>query len=87
MPGLVPYFAITVYYLTITKYKAEKYIYISGGFRGGGFLGFHGTLLSSLARELIKLLLWLTLACFSRKFDQKRIDWTGKTMKMGMVLS
>ena len=32
-----------------------------------------------LSTELRKLLQWLTLACFSRKFVQKRIDWTGKT--------
>ena len=45
----------------------------------------------SLATELRELLLWLTLACFSRK---KLIDWTGwagscsqKTIKMGVVLA
>jgi hypothetical protein len=32
----------------------------------------------SLAIELRKLLLWLTLACFSLKFVRKQIDWTGK---------
>ena len=26
-----------------------------------------------------KLLLWLTLACFSRNFVQKQIDWIGRT--------
>ena len=47
----------------------------------------------SLSTELRKLLLWLTLACFSRKFVQKRIDWTSrlivslsKTIEMGVVL-
>ena len=30
----------------------------------------------SLSTELRKLLLWLTLACFSRKLIQKQIDWT-----------
>ena len=30
----------------------------------------------SLTIELRKLLLWLILACFSRKFIQKQIDWT-----------
>ena len=45
----------------------------------------------SLSTELRKLLLWLTLACFSRKFVQKQIDWTGgtdsslKTIEMGVV--
>ena len=33
----------------------------------------------SLATKLRKILLWLTLACFSRKFVQKQIDWTGGT--------
>ena len=32
----------------------------------------------SLSTELRKLLLWLTLACFSRKFVQKQIDWTSR---------
>ena len=46
----------------------------------------------SLSTELRKLLLWLTLACLSRKFVQKQIDWTGgteflsKTIEMGVVL-
>ena len=31
-----------------------------------------------LAIELRKLLLWLTLECFRRKFVRKRIDWTGR---------
>ena len=33
----------------------------------------------SLSTELRKLLLWLTLACFSRKLVQKQIDWTSRT--------
>ena len=32
----------------------------------------------SLSTELRKLLLWLTLACFSRKHVQKQIDWTSR---------
>ena len=46
-----------------------------------------------LAIELRKLLLWLTLECFGRKFVRKRIDWTGKAgsqsqkrSKMGVVM-
>ena len=43
----------------------------------------------SLVTELRKLLLWLTLACFRRKFIQKSIDWTGscsqKRSKMGVA--
>ena len=31
-----------------------------------------------LAIELRKLLLWLTLECFRRKFVRKQIDWTGR---------
>ena len=31
-----------------------------------------------LAIELRKLLLWLTLECFRRKFVRKRINWTGR---------
>ena len=31
-----------------------------------------------LAIQLRKLLLWLTLECFRRKFVRKQIDWTGR---------
>ena len=31
-----------------------------------------------LAIELRKLLLWLTLECFRRKFVRKQIDWTSR---------
>ena len=59
---------------------------------GGGVLGiWAGLRAPSLARELRKLLLWLTLACFSRTFDQKQINWTGRagsfSIEMGVVQS
>ena len=78
-----------------------------GGGKGGASVppfGLHLTLNSTddelikmeppfLAIELRKLLLWLTLECFRRKFVRKRIDWTGragslsqKRSKMGVVL-
>ena len=53
----------------------------------------NGTPPPFLAITLRKLLLWLTLECFRRKFVQKQIDWTGragslsqKRSKMGVVL-
>ena len=36
---------------------------------------------SSLAKELRKLFLWLTLACFSKNLDQKRDHWHGRASK------
>ena len=43
-----------------------------------------------LAIKLRKLLLWLTLECFRRKFVPKQIDWTGravlKTIEVGVDL-
>ena len=63
-----------------------------GGGKGGASVppfGLHLTLRSTdektkwnpppfLAIELRKLLLWLTLECFRRKFVRKQIDWTGR---------
>ena len=78
---------------------------IQGG-KGGASVppfGLHLTLRSTddelngtpfLAIELRKLLLWLTLECFRRKFVRKWINWTGRAgslsqnrSKMGVVLS
>ena len=50
-------------------------------------------LLGDMVKELRKLLLWLTLEGFRRKFVQKQIDWTGragslsqKRLKWGVIL-
>jgi hypothetical protein len=68
---------------------------IQGGGRGGANeppFGLHLTLRSTddrlngtpfLAIELRKLLLWLTLECFRRKFVRKRIDCTGRACRAG----
>ena len=78
---------------------------ISGGFRGVSEVSTEPPLWAapscddrltgtpSLATELRKLLLWLTLACFSRKIVQKSIGWAGTSgscsqmIKMGVVFS
>ena len=63
---------------------------IQGGKGGASVppIGLHLTLRSTddklngtpplLAIDLRKLLLWLTLECFRRKFVRKQIDWTGR---------